>query len=89
MAEVVYALCAGTSLLCFSLLVRAYRRNRSGLLLWSSIAFLCFALGNALLFVDLVVLPQVDLMIYRTLLNLLGAGLLLARLIRNAVNERT
>jgi hypothetical protein len=88
MAEVFYGLCVATSLLCFVLLVRAYRRTHSPLLLWSSIAFLCFTLGNALLFVDLVVLPQVDLMLYRTSLNLLGAVLLLTRLVRNSVNNR-
>jgi hypothetical protein len=88
MAELVYGLCAGTSLLCFVLLVRAYRRSRSSLLLWSSGAFLCFTLGNALLFVDLVILRQIDLMFYRTALNLIGAALLLTRLIRSSVNLR-
>ena len=88
MAEIVYALCAATSGLCFVLLVRAHRRTRSALLLWSSIAFLCFTVGNVLLFVDLVVVPHVDLMPYRTSVNLSGAVLLLAQLIRNSVNHR-
>jgi hypothetical protein len=88
MAEVVYGLCGATSLLCFVLLVRAYRRSGAKLLLWSSVAFFCFALSNILLFVDMIVFPRIDLMLLRTAINLLGVAVLLARLIRDAVNQR-
>jgi hypothetical protein len=88
MAEIVYALCAATSFLCFWLLTRAYRATRAPLLLWSSVAFFCFTVGNFLLFVDMILLPQVDLMLYRTLINLLGVALLLRRLICDAVKQR-
>jgi len=39
MAAVIYSLCAITAALCAWLLVRAYLRTRSGLLLWSSMSF--------------------------------------------------
>jgi hypothetical protein len=89
MAEIVYALCGATSLLCFVLLVRAYSRSRAKLLLWSGVAFFCFTLSNILLFVDMIVFPQIDLMLVRTGINLIGIAVLLMRLIRDAVNQRT
>jgi hypothetical protein len=57
MAETVYVLCALTSVLCAALLFRAYRGNRSRLLLWSTLCFVGLALNNVLLFVDLVLVP--------------------------------
>ena len=57
MAEIVYLLCAATSVLCAALLVRSYRRSRSRLLLWSSLCFLGLVVNNVLLVIDLVVVP--------------------------------
>ena len=68
MPEVVYVLCALTSVLCAGLLIRAYRGNRSRLLLWSTLCFVGLALNNILLFVDLVLTgPEVDLRLFRSL----------------------
>ena len=50
----VYALCALTSLVCAWLLLRAYQRQRTRLLLWSSVSFAGLALNNVLLFIDLI-----------------------------------
>ena len=62
MAETVYILCAITGLACAGLLARAYFRNPSRLLLWSSIAFACLAANSVLVIVDLMILPTaVDL----------------------------
>ena len=61
MAEAVYILCALTSLFCAGLLIRSYRAQRTRLLLWSSLAFIGLAVDNAVLVVDLIVLPQTDL----------------------------
>ena len=73
MPEIVYVLCALTSVLCAGLLIRAYRQNRSRLLLWSTLCFIGLALNNILLFVDLVVTgPDVDLSLLRSL-TALGA----------------
>jgi hypothetical protein len=65
MAAAVYLLCALTSILCGILLLREYRRRRTRLLLWSSLSFLCFAMSNALVFTDFVVLPDRDLSLIR------------------------
>lgn len=65
MAETVYALCAATSLACAALLARGYRRTRGRLLLWSALCFAGLTLNNGLLFLDLVILPEVDLSLWR------------------------
>lgn len=88
MAEIVYALCGVTSALCFVLLVRAFRRSRSPLLLWSAVAFFCFTLSNILLFFDMTVFRHQDLTVVRTIINFIGVSALLARLIRDCVNQR-
>lgn len=82
MAEIVYLLCALTSVACTGLLLRGYKRNRLPLLFWSGIAFLAFALANILLFVDLVMVPNYDLALWRQSLTLAGVMLLLYGLIR-------
>lgn len=61
MAEAVYFLCALTSLGCAGMLLRTYLRRGTRVLLWSSLCFVGLAANNAILFVDLVVLPNVDL----------------------------
>ncbi|HUI60922.1 MAG TPA: DUF5985 family protein [Steroidobacteraceae bacterium] len=81
MAELVYALCAITSILCAILLLRGYRSSRTRLLFWASLCFVGFALNNVLLFVDLVVLPQVDLFLWRTVPALVGVVLFIYGLI--------
>ncbi|MGH9410970.1 MAG: DUF5985 family protein [Vicinamibacterales bacterium] len=65
MAEAVYLLCAATSVVAAALLLRAWSENRTRLLLWSSICFVGLALNNILLFVDLIVVPAVDLTVSR------------------------
>lgn len=72
MAEPVYALCALTSLACAILLARGYRASRARLLLWSTLCFAGLALNNILLFVDQVLVPDLDLSLVRTLPALLG-----------------
>jgi hypothetical protein len=81
MAELVYALCAATSLLCALLLFRGYRASRSRLLFWASLCFAGLALNNILLFVDLILLPQVDLFVWRSIAALAGMSVLLYGLI--------
>lgn len=81
MASVVYALCALTSVLCAVLLWRAYRASRARLLLWSSLSFIGLACNNLLLFLDLVVLPSVDLSLYRSLVAAVSVMVLLLGLI--------
>lgn len=81
MAPVVYLLCALTSLLCAVLLFRAYRVSRFRLLFWSAVCFAALTLNNVLVFVDLMVVPQIDLSILRNLTALAGLTTLLFSLI--------
>ena len=66
LAAAVYLLGMFVALACGVLLARGYRQSRHRLLLWSSICFLGLALTNALLFVDLSLLPpSIDLHLVR------------------------
>lgn len=77
MAEIAYALCALTALLCTWLLLRGYHQSRYKLLLWGGLCFLGLTLNNALLMVDKLVFPtQVDLFTWRLILAL-GAMIVL------------
>jgi hypothetical protein len=68
----VYLLCLLTSIVCTWLLVRAWGRSRTKLLLWSAAAFALLALNNALLVVDVFVVPETSLLWARQL-TALGA----------------
>jgi hypothetical protein len=81
MAEAVYILCALTSLFCAVLLFRSYRRARTRLLMWSTLCFVGLAINNALLVVDLIVVPAVDLGIVRTATALVAVSLLVIGLL--------
>lgn len=61
MGPTVYLLEALISLASSVLLLRGYASGRHKLLLWSGLCFLGLSLSNALIFVDLVVLPDIDL----------------------------
>ncbi|NBD10512.1 MULTISPECIES: DUF5985 family protein [Corallococcus] len=81
MAEAVYILCALTSAACAVLLLRAWRRTRMKLLLYSGLCFVFFTVNNVLLFVDLVLIPAGDLTMARTVTSLVASGVLLFGLI--------
>jgi hypothetical protein len=66
MAEFVYGLCALTSVACAILLLRGYWQRRTRLLFWSALCFIGLAANNALLLVDLYVVPNTDLFYVRT-----------------------
>ena len=76
MAEAVYLLCALTSMFCAGLLWRSYRRQRTRLLMWSTACFVGLAINNILLFVDLVLVPDVDLALVRSGIALVAVALL-------------
>ncbi len=81
MAELVYLLCAATSTGCAILLFQGYRRSRTPLLFWSSLCFAGLAANNGLLFLDLVIVPQVDLMLLRSSVALAAMSVLLVGLV--------
>jgi hypothetical protein len=63
----VYVLGVLVTLWCGVLLSSAYAKVKKRLLLWSAICFFGLALSNLLVFVDLVILPDVDLYRWRLL----------------------
>lgn len=84
MTEIVYGLCAITSLICTGLLIHGYIRNGYRTLLWSAVCFTGLSLNNILLVLDKVVLPAIDLSILRTSVALLAMAILLYGLIWEA-----
>jgi len=84
MPEFVYALCAITSVVCAVLLVNGYRRSRTRLLFWSGLCFAGLAVNNVLLFVDLVVVPSVNLVLARSAVALAAMMVLLYGLVRES-----
>jgi hypothetical protein len=76
-ATIVYSLCLATSALCAILLVRSFLASRSRLLLWSALCFVCLAVNNLLVVVDMLLTPSIDLTLARQAAALTGIALLL------------
>jgi hypothetical protein len=76
-AATVYLLCFIGSVLCAYLLVSAFRRGSEKLLLWSAICFCLLAVNNLLVFVDIIVLPELNLTVLRALTQLAAVTVLL------------
>lgn len=81
MAETVYLLCALTSVVCAVMLFRGYRASRGALLFWSSLCFAGLAVNNILLFFDAVIVPQLDLSLWRSAIALVALMMLLIGLV--------
>ena len=75
--SVVYLLCTATSGICALLLLRAWLQSRQPLLVWSALCFLLLTVNNVLVFVDLVLLPNLDLTLIRFATSLTAAAVLL------------
>ncbi len=65
MGPAVYILGTLVTLSCAILLLRAYARVHKRLLLWSGICFIGLAFNNLLVFLDLVIFPEIDLYRFR------------------------
>ncbi|HWE51802.1 MAG TPA: DUF5985 family protein [Bryobacteraceae bacterium] len=81
MAPAVYILGTLVCLSCAVLLIRAYLRVRKSLLLWSGLCFAGLTISNALVFVDLVIFPDIDLYPLRLVTAAIAMVLLLYGLI--------
>lgn len=81
MATVVYALCGLTSIACAVLLLRGYASTQARLLLWGGLCFVGLAINNVLLFVDLRIVPEMDLSVWRSMPTLVGLVLLIYGLV--------
>lgn len=73
----IYGLCLITSVSCAGLLGRAYARSRMPLLLWTAVSFCFFGLSNLALVVDMLLLPDLDLWIWRQATAGAGLGVLI------------
>jgi hypothetical protein len=81
---IVYALCAVTATACAWLLLRAHGRSGARLLFWGGLCFAGLAVNNALVFVDLVLVPQVDLTLARNAAALVAMAVLVYGLVWDA-----
>jgi hypothetical protein len=81
MGNVVYSLCALTSIVCAALLIQGYLRTRSRLLLWSSLCFVGLVANNMLLVLDRIFVPDVDLYTLRLSVALVALALLVYGLV--------
>jgi hypothetical protein len=84
MSTLFYALCALTALFCASMLIKAYYQSGYRLLLWGSLCFIGLTLNNALLMVDKLLLPDVNLLTWRLLIALFALLVLLCGIIWDA-----
>ncbi|MFL5785196.1 MAG: DUF5985 family protein [Bacteriovoracaceae bacterium] len=85
MAAAVYVACAILSFACAYLLYRGYKENHVRLLFWTSCGFFGFAINNVVLFIDQLVLEQVDLSVVRVVPAFIGMIVLLYGLITETV----
>ena len=81
MASIIYTLCALTALLCAVLLLQTYARSHYSLLLWSGLCFVGLTANNALLVIDELLVPDVDLSTWRFTVGLVAMLVLLYGLI--------
>lgn len=84
MAPLVYILCLATSLLCTVLLLKSYFRMGNKLLLWTGLCFLGLSINNLFLLLDLWLLPDVNLLMFRAIFGLVGLLVLIYGLVREA-----
>lgn len=85
LAEVIYLLCAATSLFAAWLLLRQYGARRTPLLFWSSAAFLGLAANNVLVYIDLGLLTGVDLALPRAITGTFAMVILVYGLVKDTL----
>ncbi len=84
MAEAVYVLSTITSVACAWLLLRAYTRTRSRLLLWSGLCFVGLGLTDIARIIDQLAFPDTDLATWRLVPAAAGTLLLVYGLVWDA-----
>jgi hypothetical protein len=63
------------------LLLRGYAKSRARLLFWSGLCFAGLTLNNIFLVIDVRVVPDIDLSLWRTIPALIGVSLLVYGLV--------
>ena len=84
MGALIYSLCAFAAATCAFLLLQSYRRGGYRLLLWSGLCFVGLTLNNLILVADKVIVPHIDLSLWRTSVALAAMTVLLYGLIWDA-----
>lgn len=77
----IYLLCAATCLGCVVLLLRGYRRTGARLLLWSALCFGFLMVENVVGYVDIEIVPEVSLIVWRRIPGLAAMGVMVFGLI--------
>jgi hypothetical protein len=80
-SSALYILTIFTTLTCSALLLRAYFKVRTRLLLWSGLCFAGLTVNNLLVFGDIILFPAVDLYTYRLASTAISISLLLFGLV--------
>ncbi len=81
MTAALYILTCITTLLCATLLLRAFVKVRQRLLLWSGLCFAGLTVSNIFVVADLLLFPSIDLYTYRVGSTALSMVLILFGLI--------
>lgn len=81
LALVIYSLCAATALLCTILLLRGHHHTGTRLLLWSGLCFGFLTLNSMAVILDIIVVPDINLLILRHAASLAAVVTLLFGLI--------
>ena len=81
MSPILLSLCAATALVCAVLLLQGWRATHSRLLWWSGLCFSGFFVGNLVLVLDKLILPQVDLQPLRLTITLASMVVMLYGLV--------
>jgi len=84
MVLAIFVLSLLTSLLCGGLLLRGYRTTGHRLLLWAGLCFVALGFENAVLILDMYVIPNWDLKLVRLAIPLGGLAALLYGLLWEA-----
>ncbi len=85
MRAAIFILATLTNFLCAILLLRAFSRVRARLLLWSGLCFIGLGFASAMVFVDLILFPAVDLFLWRLLITFFALCLLVYGLIQEKI----
>jgi hypothetical protein len=78
---VVFILCAATCLICAIMLFRGYARTGVRLLFWSGLCFAGLMIDNIMVYIDLVIVPDISLVMWRKVPGLVAICLLLYGLV--------
>jgi len=81
LTSLVYVLCFLTCTVCAALFLRAWLRTGTRLLLWTAISLGILAINNSLVIADLLIFPDANLLVARSLVALTAGSVLIFGLI--------